>query len=168
MLLSGVIDRPKSAVADLLFSSTTPSSIKCLIMTYFLIHSSYTLLNGNLLPNVTWSTHTTLGLNHLPLQSCPALTAENTFLYELMQGSLGEIYSRNREDIRLFNLLQCWRKSLQAYPRRSWKTPHSLWLCKDYCGPLPEVVRPPHLRERPALPISSATGPSCANWAARS
>ena len=94
-----------------------------------------TLLSGHLflLPDVTWSTLTTMGSDHLPLQSRPALTAESTFSHELQHNRLGGIHSRNREEICRYsstNLLLCWGKSLQADPRRCRKTPHTLRLCQ--------------------------------------
>ena len=65
-----------------------------------------TLLSGPLLPDVTWSTLTSLGSNHLPLQSRPALTTGNTVLHELPQSLLGGIHSRNREVNLLIPLYQ--------------------------------------------------------------
>ena len=122
-----------------------------------------TLLNGHLLPDVTWSTLTILGSDHLPLQSRPTLTAESMFLYELPQRWLGGIHCRDREDICRYastNLLLCWGKVFRWILSNAGRHHIPCGYVRDYAALSPKLCDPSSRRETSTALMTLSTLPS--------
>ena len=117
-----------------------------------------THLSRHLLPDVTWSTLTTLGSDHLPIiislsshappsprkaQSC------TNFRKADWEGYTAEA-ERKFANTPLPTSCSALGKSLQADPRRCRKTPHPLWLCQGLERPSPQSCATSHLGERSA------------------
>ena len=105
--------------------------------------------------------------NHFPLQSRPALTAESSVFHEFLQGWLGRLHSRTREEIRRYPNtypLYCRGKTLQADPRRCRKTSHPLWLCQGLQRPSPRSLCDPSSRREISAALNTLSTLSSSWW----
>ena len=92
---------------------------------------------------MTWSTHAPLGSDHLPItisfSSHASLSPRKTRSFTNFCKADWDGFTAETE--KNFADTPCWGKSLQAYPRRRPEDTIPCGYVKDYCDPLPEVVR---------------------------
>ena len=128
--LDGAVNSSQLAVANQDLPTRLPSQAKP-------SSPDITLLNGHLLRDVTWSTLTTLGSDHLPitisLSSYAPPSTRKARSFTSFRKADWEGFTAETERIFADTLLptscSTEEKSLQAYPRRRRKTPHPLRLC---------------------------------------